>query len=66
MKKSDILIILFGFLIVIACFIGHLYFHLNETVFYIICGITFATVVLYFYIRNYKDSSYGAKFHDRY
>ena len=36
MKKSDILIILFGSLIVIACFIGYLYFHLNETVFYII------------------------------
>lgn len=57
MKKSDILIILFGSLIVIACFIGYLYFHLNETVFYIICGITFATVFFIFIYEIIKTAA---------
>ncbi|MGM9946817.1 hypothetical protein [Floccifex sp.] len=66
MKKSDIFMIVFGSFIVIACFIGYLYFHFDERLLYILSGIIFAIIVLYFYIRNYKDSSYGAKFHNRY
>lgn len=70
MKKDsmliDVILVIGALAIVCASAIGFLMFDLKENTMYIISGITIAVAIVLLYIRNYKNSSYGGKFKDRY
>ncbi|MDO4467080.1 MAG: hypothetical protein Q4C49_08740 [Bacillota bacterium] len=52
--------------VLIYFFVQLLNGRIDSNAFYIVTGIIVAVVVLILYISNYKESSYGGKFKDRY
>lgn len=70
MKKKngshDSLIIALGLVIIVLSFALFMFNYLNESTMYIICGITLAALIVFLYIRNYKDSGYGGRFKKHY
>lgn len=70
MKKNkmlvDVMLVVVAIMIVVGSAIGFFFFELEATMFYIILGSTLAIALIVLYVRNYKDSSYGGKFNERY
>lgn len=56
-KYMDAFLVILGLLIIVGTVICYLFYNLNSTTMYAICGI-----VLLLYIRNYKNNHYGGKF----
>ena len=49
-------------LIIVGTVICYLFYNLNSTTMYAICGIVLVIMVVLLYIRNYKNNHYGGKF----
>lgn len=61
-KYVDTFLVIIGLLIIIGTVICYLFYNLNKTTMYAICGIVLVIMVLLLYIRNYKNNHYGGKF----
>ena len=48
-----------GLLIIVGTVIYYLFYNLNSTTMYAICGIVLVVMILLLYIRNYKNNHYG-------
>ena len=63
-KHMDIYLVIIGLLIIIGTVICYLFYNLNPSTMYVICGIVLAIMILLLYIRNYKNNHYGGKFNN--
>ena len=61
-KYVDAFLVIVGLLIIVGTVICYLFYNLNSTTMYAICGIVLVIMVLLLYIRNYKNNHYGGKF----
>ena len=61
-KYVDAFLVIIGLLIIVGTAICYLFYNLNSTTMYAICGIVLVIMVLLLYIRNYKNNHYGGKF----
>ena len=61
-KYVDAFLVIIGLLIIVGTVICYLFYNLNPTTMYAICGIVLVIMVLLLYIRNYKNNHYGGKF----
>ena len=61
-KYVDTFLVIIGLLIIVGTVICFLFYSLNPTTMYAICGIALVIMVLLLYIRNYKNNHYGGKF----
>ena len=61
-KYVDTFLVIIGLLIIVGTVICYLFYNLNPTTMYAICGIVLVIMVLLLYIRNYKNNHYGGKF----
>ena len=61
-KYVDAFLVIIGLLIIVGTVICYLFYNLNSTTMYAICGIVLVVMVLLLYIRNYKNNHYGGKF----
>ena len=61
-KYVDAFLVIIGLLIIVGTVIYYLFYNLNSTTMYAICGIVLVIMVLLLYIRNYKNNHYGGKF----
>ena len=61
-RYVDTFLVIIGLLIIIGTVICYLFYNLNPTTMYTICGIVLVIMVLLLYIRNYKNNHYGGKF----
>ena len=61
-KYVDTFLVIIGLLIIVGTVICCLFYNLNPTTMYAICGIVLVIMVLLLYIRNYKNNHYGGKF----
>ena len=61
-KYLDTFLVIIGLLIIVGTVICYLFYNLNPTTMYAICGIVLVIMVLLLYIRNYKNNHYGGKF----
>ena len=61
-KYVDAFLVIVGLLIIVGTVICYLFYNLNSTTMYAICGIVLVIMVLLQYIRNYKNNHYGGKF----
>ena len=61
-KYVDAFLEIVGLLIIVGTVICYLFYNLNSTTMYAICGIVLVIMVLLLYIRNYKNNHYGGKF----
>ncbi len=65
MKKCvDAFLVIIGLLIIVGTGICYLFYKLNLTTMYAICGIVLVVMIVLLYIRNYKNNHYGGKFDD--
>ena len=58
----DTFLVIIGLLIIVGTVVCYLFYNLNSTTMYVICGIVLVIMVLLLYIRNYKNNHYGGKF----
>lgn len=56
-KYLDYIYLLLGFVVIISAI-----YNLNSSTMYMLCGATIICLILFLYIRNYKDHHYGGKF----
>ena len=61
-KYLDTFLVIIGLLIIIGTVICYLFYNLNPTTMYAVCGIVLVIMVVLLYIRNYKNNHYGGKF----
>ena len=61
-KYVDAFLVIIGLLIIVVTVIYYLFYNLNSTIMYAICGIVLVVMILLLYIRNYKNNHYGGKF----
>ena len=61
-KYVDAFLVIIGLLIIVGTVICYLFYNLNSTTMYAICGIVLVIMVVLLYIRNYKNNHYGGKF----
>ena len=61
-KYVDAFLVIIGLLIIVGTIICYLFYNLNSTTMYAICGIVLVIMVVLLYIRNYKNNHYGGKF----
>ena len=61
-KYVDAFLVIVGLLIIVGTVICYLFYNLNSTTMYAICGIVLVIMILLLYIRNYKNNHYGGKF----
>ena len=61
-KYVDAFLVIIGLLIIVGTAICYLFYNLNSTTMYAICGIVLVIMILLLYIRNYKNNHYGGKF----
>lgn len=61
-KYADAFLVIIGLLIIVGTVVCYLFYNLNSTTMYVICGIVLVIMVLLLYIRNYKNNHYGGKF----
>ena len=61
-KYVDAFLVIIALLIIVGTVICYLFYNLNSTTMYAICGIVLVIMVLLLYIRNYKNNHYGGKF----
>ena len=61
-KYLDTFLVIIGLLIIVGTVIYYLFYNLNSTIMYAICGIVLVVMILLLYIRNYKNNHYGGKF----
>ena len=61
-KYADAFLVIIGLLIIVGTVVCYLFYNLNPTKMYAICGIVLVIMVLLLYIRNYKNNHYGGKF----
>ena len=61
-KYLDTFLVFIGLLIIVGTVIYYLFYNLNSTIMYAICGIVLVVMILLLYIRNYKNNHYGGKF----
>ena len=61
-KYVDAFLVIIGLLIIVGTVIYYLFYNLNSTIMYAICGIVLVVMILLLYIRNYKNNHYGGKF----
>mgnify|MGYP000348567799 FL=1 len=55
----DAFLVIIGLLIIVGTVIYYLFYNLNSTTMYAICGIVLVIMVVLLYIRNYKNNHYG-------
>lgn len=60
-KYVDAFLVIIGLLIIVGTVIYYLFYNLNSTIMYAICGIVLVVMILLLYIRNYKNNHYGAQ-----
>jgi O-antigen/teichoic acid export membrane protein len=53
----DAFLVIIGLLIIVGTVIYCLFYNLNSTTMYAICGIVLVVMILLLYIRNYKKQS---------
>ena len=53
-KYGDAFLVIIGLLIIVGTVIYYLFYNLNSTTMYAICGIVLVVMILLLYIRNYK------------
>ena len=58
-KYVDAFLVIIGLLIIVGTVIYYLFYNLNSTIMYAICGIVLVVMILLLYIRNYKNNHYG-------
>ena len=58
-KYLDAFLVIIGLLIIVGTVICYLFYNLNSTTMYAICGIVLVVMILLQYIRNYKNNRYG-------
>ena len=58
-KYVDAFLVIIGLLIIVGTVIYYLFYNLNSTTMYAICGIVLVVMILLLYIRNYKNNHYG-------
>lgn len=63
-KYVDAFLVIIGLLIIVGTVIYYLFYNLNSTIMYAICGIVLVVMILLLYIRNYKNNHYGGKFNN--
>ena len=63
-KYVDAFLVIIGLLIIVGTAICYLFYNLNSTTMYAICGIVLVVMILLLYIRNYKNNHYGGKFNN--
>ena len=63
-KNTDIYLVIIGLLIIIGTVICYLFYNLNPSTMYVICGIVLGIMILLLYIRNYKNNHYGGNFNN--
>ena len=61
-KYVDAFLVIIGLLIIVGTVICYLFYNLNPTTMYAVCGIVLVIMVVLLYIRNYKNNHYGGKF----
>ena len=61
-KYVDAFLVIIGLLIIVGTVIYYLFYNLNSTTMYAICGIVLVVMIFLLYIRNYKNNHYGGKF----
>ena len=61
-KYVDAFLVIIGLLIIVGTIICYLFYNLNSTTMYAICGIVLVVMIFLLYIRNYKNNHYGGKF----
>ena len=61
-KYGDAFLVIIGLLIIVGTVICYLFYNLNSTTMYAVCGIVLVIMILLLYIRNYKNNHYGGKF----
>ena len=61
-KYADAFLVIIGLLIIVGTVVCYLFYNLNSTTMYVICGIVLVIMVLLLYNRNYKNNHYGGKF----
>ena len=61
-KYVDAFLVIIGLLIIVGTVICYLFYNLNSTTMYAICGIVLVVMILLLYIRNYKNNHYGGEF----
>lgn len=54
----DAFLVIIGLLIIVGTVIYYLFYNLNSTTMYAICGIVLVVMILLLYIRNYKNNHY--------
>ena len=59
-KYVDAFLVIIGLLIIVGTVICYLFYNLNSTTMYAICGIVLVIMVVLLYIRNYKNNRYGS------
>lgn len=57
-KYVDAFLVIIGLLIIVGTVIYYLFYNLNSTTMYAICGIVLVVMILLLYIRNYKNNHY--------
>lgn len=55
----DAFLVIIGLLIIVGTVIYYLFYNLNSTTMYAICGIVLVVMILLLYIKNYKNNHYG-------
>ena len=63
-KYVDAFLVIIGLLIIVGTAICYLFYNLNSTTMYAICGIVLVVMILLLYIRNYKNNHYGGEFNN--
>ena len=58
-KYVDAFLVIIGLLIIVGTVIYYLFYNLNSTTMYAICGIVLVVMIFLLYIRNYKHNHYG-------
>lgn len=58
-KYVDAFLVIIGLLIIVGTVIYYLFYNLNSTTMYAICGIVLVVMIFLLYIRNYKYNHYG-------
>ena len=57
-RYVDTFLVIIGLLIIVGTVICYLFYNLNSTTMYAICGIVLVVMILLLYIRNYKNNHY--------
>ena len=58
-KYGDTFLVIIGLLIIVGTVICYLLYNLNSTTMYDICDIVLVLIILFLYIRNYKNNHYS-------